>query len=93
MERKHICETKWAVDLELDASFDWEKDLKFKTKDTKLLWFHYRILHRILCTNKLLFMLKIRASPLSSLGNPAAEITNYPLFYRCPVVRNTLMMC
>ena len=90
MKHKPICEAKWTVDLELDASFDWKKihvNLKHLTTDTKLLWFQYRILHRILCTNKLLFTLKIRTSPLCSICNSTAETISH-LFYHCSVVNN-----
>ena len=90
MKHKPLCEAKWTVDLELDASFEWKKihvNLKHLTKDTKLLWFQYRILHRILCTNKLLFTLKIRTSPLCSICNTTAESIPQ-LLYFCPTVNN-----
>ena len=47
------CEDKWS--LRLNKNFDWKKvhNMSFyTTKSSKLHWFQYRIVHRIIGTNE-----------------------------------------
>lgn len=69
------------------------KNLKYiQQKIANFLWFQYRILHIILCTKKLLFMLKIKASPLCPLCHSTAETIFHP-FLSLPSGQKHLVMC
>lgn len=52
------------------------------TKDTKLRWFQYRVIHRILPTNPFLFKIKVVDSIKCSFCNFEDE-TYLHLFYEC----------
>ena len=81
--------TKWMSDLSLNIdNCTWEVHnyLPFSyTKDTKLQWLQYRILNRIIATNKLLFTMKKRDNANCSFGCDASE-TLIHLFVNCPMV-------
>ena len=87
--QKPKSEEKWKVDLNLEDEFNWrltnQRYYNF-TKDSKLLWFHYRILHRILGTNKLLFQCKIKNSPMCSICKLETESLSH-LFIECRRVK------
>ena len=82
---------KWNFDLTLTLNnSDWRKYFKicFKTyRDPFHQWFQYRILHRILGTQKLLHTVGISQSSLCLLCNSEVE-TLIHLFYMCPKVNN-----
>ena len=82
------CESKWNKELKLKGDFDW-KQIHRKyfsiTKDTNLIWFNFRIIHRILGTNKYLFMSKIRNDNLCSLCQMEVKTIMHIFFY-CPNV-------
>ena len=88
--KKPVCEDKWVTDLNLEENLNW-KDIHYATfictKDTKLQWFNYRIINRILGTNKILFMCKIKNSPLCSVCKNETETIKH-LFFYCPYVSN-----
>ena len=55
------------------------------TQDTQLRWFQYRILNRILPTQKYLYLCKILDSPLCNFCNNEAQTIEH-LLYECPPV-------
>ena len=62
-------ENKWELLLNLGYDLNWKKiyqNIFNFTNDTKLIWFQYRIIHRILATNKYLHAIKIKNDPLCS---------------------------
>jgi len=70
------------------SQLDWEKIylLPFKTTlDTKLREFQYKILNRILYTNKMLFKFKKVDSPLCDFCEKELETIEH-LFFHCPKV-------
>jgi exonuclease III len=87
---KPKCESKWESDLNLSPTFNWQnayKSIMFTTKDTGLIWFTYRILHRILGTNNYLHKIKIVDNKACSLCSQDPE-TILHLFFHCPFVTN-----
>ena len=83
-------EEKWERCIGLPNSFDWEKVNRTVfdcTKETKLKWFQYRIIHRILGTKQLLFKCKIKNDPRCSFCNTSAETIEH-LFYYCRHSKN-----
>jgi hypothetical protein len=51
IQHRPICENKWTDDIKLEIDFDWKHiytNFKYLTKDSGLIWFNYRIVHRIL---------------------------------------------
>ena len=77
---------KWNAQFQ---NLNWEKifALTFRTTgDRQLQWFQMRILHRILPTEKYLFMCKIKDSPLCSFCKNENE-TLVHLFWECEICR------
>ena len=67
---------------------DWDKifmKCSKVTNDTKLRWFQARLIHRILPTNRFLFLCKIKESPLCTFCNTEEETLRH-LFWDCPMV-------
>ena len=52
------------------------------TKSSKLHWFQYRIIHRILGTNKFLFKIKIKQSDKCTFCNEVTEEIEH-IFWTC----------
>ena len=78
---------KWASVTDI-SNEDWHNAfsfLKWTTKDTKLRWLQYRILHSILTTNRSVSKFKENQSDLCSFCNRDSE-TIIHLFYECTVV-------
>ena len=81
-------ENKWEGSLEFENGDDWKilnSNIFRSTKDTKLIWFQYRIVHRIIATNKYLYRIKLRNDPLCSFCNNDDETIEH-LFYNCSYV-------
>lgn len=77
---------KWQLDLPT-INLDWQKIYKlpfFCTIDSKLQWFQFRINHRILGTNNLLFKMGIRNDNLCSFCGIEPE-TLCHLFWDCQI--------
>ena len=75
---------KW--DQELDENVDWKNKLKAYfdiTKDTKLLWFQYRINLRILATNKYLYKIKVRENPFCNICEEYIEQDISHIIIKC----------
>ena len=67
---------KWGAELNLGPNFCWKKILTFPfslVKDTKLRWFQFRIIHRILGTNSLLCKMGIKTDNKCSFCNREKE--------------------
>ena len=81
---------RWSNELDLDMSdFWWEMvnlNIQKCSIDVRLKWFQYRIVHRILGTNKFLHKANIKNSPLCSLCLEYPE-TIYHLFWQCEISR------
>ena len=76
----------------LSSSVDWQKIylLPFKTTlDTKLREFQYKILNRILYTNKILFEFKKVDSPLYEFCEKELETIEH-LFFHCAKSKHVL---
>lgn len=80
-------EIKWNNTFEY-TSLNWKLIYNVPTKccsNTKLHWFQYRILHRILATNDLLVKMKIIQNNLCSFCRALPETIEH-LFWHCTVV-------
>ena len=90
MYMKPKSERKWETELNLAPLFDWKTAnahiLKI-TKDTNLIWFHNRLLHRILPTQKYLYYMKLTNSPLCNFCNEE-EDTFLHAFFECEHVND-----
>ena len=81
--QKPKSEEKWKTEFHLDDDFNWKainKRCFGCTNDTQLLWFHYRVLHRILGTNDYLFKCNIKNSPVCNLCRTETESPRHLLF-------------
>ncbi len=81
-------EGKW--DGSLNKVHEWKKinTLVFSTtKSTKLQWFQYRIIHRILGTNHLLYKMNKRQNPDCSFCKEEPETIEH-LLWTCPVIND-----
>ena len=79
---------KWNELFDFD-DHTWERIFKisFKsTKNTKLQWFLYRVVHHILTTNSFLFKIKLVGSPLCTLCNSEFETITH-LLWECREVQ------
>ena len=77
------CETKWSNILNLELNWKHIHSLTFKTtKNSKLQWFQYRIVHRILGTNNYLFKMNLATSDKCSLCSEGVETIEH-LFWSC----------
>ena len=79
---------KWISNLCI-TSEDWDNaffKLKYSTKDTKLRWLQFRILHNILTTNRSVSKFKVEQTDLCSFCNSHSETIRH-LFYECTVVK------
>ena len=75
-------ENKWELLLNLGYDLNWKKiyqNIFNFTNDTKLIWFQYRIIHRILATNKYLHAIKIKNDPLCSFCRTLKQLTTCSL--------------
>ena len=84
---------KWEVELGL-THYNWERcnKLIFETVSDKYLqWLQYRIVHRIIGTNKSLFVMKIKNSPLCTFCKLTEESISH-LFYECNLVSSLLSL-
>ena len=83
---KQKCEQKWS--LILNANFNWKNIHvlpSYITKNSKLQWFQYRIIHRILGTNELLLKIKIKDTNICSFGCGGVETIEH-IFWTCPYI-------
>ena len=70
-----ISKSKWIRDLDINV-LNWKNTYKLPfniLKDTKLQWFQYKINHRILGTNQLLFKMGLRQDDLCTFCASASE--------------------
>ena len=70
--------------------FNWQLIYNIPAKscnNTKLHWFQYRILHRILATNDYLFKCKIKTENSCTFCTVVPEKLEH-LFWQCPIVMN-----
>ena len=68
-----------------DGELDWNKIYSLPnktTKDTKLRWFQYRLLHRILTTNRFLKIIGIKEDDICQFCNTEVETLTH-LFWEC----------
>ena len=59
-------ENKWARDQNLNPQFNWQKannNILKHTKDTQIIWFQIRLLHRTLPTKRNLYFMRIKDNP------------------------------
>lgn len=89
--QKPKSEIKWENTLNINLDFErWEKIYKssiYFTIDVKLQWFQFRITHRILSTNTLLYKLGIRESNMCTFCEEEPE-TLIHFFCECRISRN-----
>ena len=87
---KPKCELKWEGELNFHQTVKWWKlqhKIIFLLSDIRLRWLQYRIVHRILGTNSLLYKMGISESNLCTFCTRDVE-TSYHLFYGCDIVSN-----
>jgi len=87
--KKHVEDmNKWKLELQEDFTEERWKDfcaLNFNfTNDVKLRWFQYRILHRILGTNDLLYKMNKRINDLCTFCKEEKETLSH-LFVKCHI--------
>ena len=85
-------ERKWADELKLDSG-DWCKLINIMyscTIDTKLRSFQYRLAHRIIYLNKMLYIMKLSDTPLCTYCNLEDETIEH-LFWQCNVIKQYLI--
>ena len=88
-----VSQGKWQNELSLDINTNWHhiySSIYVPTKDTKIRWFQYRLIHRILATNAFLHKLGIKESANCTFCDSNSE-TLIHLFYNCPIVQNFLL--
>ena len=81
---------KWNAIINPPNGIDWQGVYRNNfsvSKDTRLRWFQFRLIHRILATNRYLYLIKIRNDPYCSFCKVEEE-TIVHLFYECDVVNN-----
>jgi hypothetical protein len=85
------CVQKWQEKLNIEINNrEWKNIFPFNiTNDTKIQWFQYRIIHRILGTNDLLFKFGIKSSPECFFCKSGVETIEH-LFYECRIVKRFL---
>lgn len=87
-EKKY--ELKWKISLNIDENICWKQiyisNHEF-SRESRLLWFQYRVVHRILATNKLLHNIKLVRNPLCTFCQQEIESLEH-LFYYCELVTN-----
>ena len=84
-------QNKWEAELSR-THFNWTQINSniFRTKESKYLqWLQYRIIHRIIGTNKSLYLMKIKQSPLCTFCGEEDE-TILHLFFDCRFVSDLL---
>lgn len=83
-------ETKWELDINMTKDKVWWKACNHASthfrKDVRLIWFQYRIIHRILATNVLLKKIGIVESDMCSFCRESIETLKH-LFWYCSRVR------
>ena len=80
---------RWNGIFEINE-FNWQLIYNIPAKscnNTKLHWFQYRILHRILATNDYLFKCKIKTENSCTFCTVVPEKLEH-LFWQCPIVMN-----
>ena len=78
-------QNKWITELNHQDNFGWKFvfDLPFYlTKDSKLQWFQFKIVHRIIGTNHLLSKMGLKENDYCSFCNQYPE-TSAHLFWEC----------
>ena len=78
-------QNKWITELNHQDNFGWKFvfDLPFYlTKDSKLQWFQFKIVHRIIGTNHLLSKMGLKENDYYSFCNQSPE-TIVHLFWEC----------
>lgn len=82
------CEKKWETELSL-TTINWRNVYMSHwncTRDTKLIAFQHKILHKYLTTNIVLSKIGIKDSDLCSFCSLSKESVSH-LFYNCPIVK------
>lgn len=84
----HTCTSKWNDQFQdLPAwKFIFRKYIK-TTQDAKLRWFQFRLIYRLIPTNRFLHLRKLSDSALCTFCGNAEETLTH-LFWECPHVRN-----
>lgn len=83
-KHRPICKNKWANDFNLFLDFNWKLGSfkpKICIKDSGLIQFNFRIIHRILVVNKILHICKIKNSPLCLICSLESETITHIFFY------------
>ncbi len=84
---------KWTNELNLPTEINWNLVHRYNfsmSSDTKLRWFQFRLVHRILATNKFLHKIGIKNNPMCSFCKIEEE-TIVHLFYECDIVHDFLL--
>ena len=85
-----IAQRKWNTELDTQQNLNWNDVyiLPYKlTKDTKLRWFQYRLIHRIISTNTFLSLIGVRDNNTCSFCNNFPE-TLIHLFWDCQIIKD-----
>jgi len=86
-EESPPCIVKWSriMDTPVDFKTVFRRLVK-TTFDTRMRWFQWKILYRIIPTNRFLFQCKLSDSSLCSFCNQTEETISH-LFWDCPIVQ------
>ena len=89
-DKKPAAQVKWQNEFSLNTDFKWENIYLTQhkiTKDSKLRWFQYRLLQRILSTNTFLCKIGIKQDNKCTFCNNCPE-TLIHIFWECSIIQN-----
>ena len=81
---------KWSYHFNNDTWSNIFSNAWFSVRDVKLHYFQFRFLHRILGTNRRLYLMKLKESPLCSFCKTHEETIEH-LFWNCHIVSSFLL--
>ena len=88
LQKKQGYELKWETSFGTTENIDWKlvnRNIFSSTLDSRLHWFQFRIVHRIIATNKFLNYIKVRNDPLCTFCKAETETIEH-LFFHCHFV-------
>ena len=84
LQKKQGYELKWETSFGTTENIDWKlvnRNIFSSTLDSRLHWFQFRIVHRIIATNKFLNYIKVRNDPLCTFCKAETETIEHLFFH------------
>ena len=85
-------EYKWETKVQIENSDQWKiinENIFKTTNDSRLIWFQYRVVHRIIATNKFLHFISINNNSLCTFCKHDQETIEH-LFFECNLVNELI---